>query len=503
MSVRKVPASAVAVAAFFGLVALPRAAIPVIDGDAFWHIRAGQEVLATGSVATHDTWSIVGDGMRWVSQDWLANVMMALPYELGDIGLALLSVVFALLVVLALAVLWRAIGARDPRIGWLGRLIWLTVGLTVAGPAIGVRVQVIDLTLAVVVIGLLWVYLADPRPRWLIGLPLVAMLWTNLHAGWLLLFLLGGAVLTGELVDRSLGRRLDPPPLPWRSSIALGIALVVSLGAIAVNPNGLAMYLYPFETAAIEAHRDFLAEWSPPDITTLPGQLFAGFVVIGVVPAFLLGWRRMRVADALVLAGLTVMAFTAARFLLVVGPIGAAVVALTLAPVISQTRLGRATAPMLDRLSRPRPGLGAVNVGLAVALMLLGLVATWGRISPAEQGHLIGKHMPVDAVDWIVANDPGSRPFNTYSWGGYLGLMRPDTPIFIDGRSDIYGDAPIREYAHTIMLTIDPARTLDRYQIDHVLFNTDHHFARWLDASPEWEQVYSDPLASVWVRAVE
>ena len=150
-------------------------------------------------------------------------------------------------------------------------------------------------------------------------------------------------------------------------------------------------------------------------------------------------------------------------------------------PLIWQTRFGRATAPILGRLSRPRRGMTAVNLGLAALVVGAGLAATWGRVSPAEQRHLVGKHMPADAVDWILANEPGTRPFNTYSWGGYLGLMRPDTPIFIDGRSDIYGSGPIREYAYTIMLEAYPQATLDRYRVDHVPFNTNHTFARWLD----------------------
>jgi hypothetical protein len=109
--------------------------------------------------------------------------------------------------------------------------------------------------------------------------------------------------------------------------------------------------------------------------------------------------------------------------------------------------------------------------------------------------------MPVAAVDWIVANEPGNRPFNTYSWGGYLGIRRPDTLVYIDGRSDIYGDPPIRSYADAISLRTDPEALLDQHAIDHVLFNTEHPFADWLNASPDWSRAYTDPLASVWVRS--
>ena len=123
---RGIPASAIAVAAFFALVALPRPAIPLIDGDVYWHIRAGEAVLDTGSVPKTDTWSMVGEGMRWISQDWGSNVLFALGWRTGELGPSILSIGWALLVVAALAILWLASSAAIPMpAGWDGSCGWL------------------------------------------------------------------------------------------------------------------------------------------------------------------------------------------------------------------------------------------------------------------------------------------------------------------------------------------------------------------------------------------
>lgn len=491
----------VAIVATGFMVWLPRPAIPLIDGDVWWHLRAGEEVLETGRIPSVESWSIVGAGLSWTSQDWLSNVIMAAVYRLGDMGPTALSIGFSLLVLLSVMLLWRGIGSRRSETGWLSRLLWLTAGITVAGPVLGVRVQVVDLPLAVGTIAVCWHFLVHRRPAILLWLPAIAAAWANLHAGWLLMFLLGGAVVVGEAIDRVAGRTLDPEPLRWRELGWLTAAGVLALAAISVNPNGPALYLYPFETASIAAHRDFLAEWSPPDLAQLPGLLFAGFLLLGVVPAVLFGWRRMRLSDLLVLLGLTVMAATAARFLLVAGPIGAAIVAFTLKPVVLRTPIGR-IAPVFARMARPpRTARAAwLNAGLATIVVLVGLALTAARVGPAAQEIAVAEHMPVAAVDWIVDNEPGARPFNTYAWGGYLGWRRPDTPVYIDGRSDIYGDGPIRAYADAISLRSDPSALLDHHAIDHVLFNTDHPFARWLDDQDGWDRVYRNTQASVWVR---
>jgi hypothetical protein len=493
----------VAIAAFFALVVWPRAAIPLIDGDVWWHIRAGLEVLESGRVPNHDTWSIAGAGLPWTSQDWLSNMMLAALTggdASGGAGPTLASIAYAMLVVVAVALLWWALSARGVR-GWLGRIVWLSAGVLVAGPTLGVRVQVVDLALGAMTLLLLWSYLSDRRRRWLVGLPMVSVAWANLHAGWVLLFLLGGAVVVGELVDRRLRPDLDGECLDGRHVAELCIALVAAALAISLNPSGLGLYAYPIQTSLIEAHRDFLAEWSPPALGSIVGQVFAAFVLLGVLPAIVFGWRRTRAADLLVLVGLTLLAASAARFLLV-APIASAVVCLALRGALGGTSAGRMARRLLGRMARPAPsaGLGALNLLLIVVMVIGGLGVVSARVHPGAQRQAIGEHMPVAAVDWLLDHEVGDRPFNTYSWGGYLGLRRPDLPVYIDGRSDIYGDGPIRAYARAVLLQTDPGELLDQREIDHVLFNIGTPLAAWLDDSPQWERAYADDLAGVWIR---
>src|ERR1700674_550204 len=165
---RGVPAAAAAIVGFFAAAVLPRATWPLIDGAVWWPIRAGEQVLQTGAVSHVDTWSIVGAGRAWTSQDWLANVLLAAGNSLGPWGQTLLSFLFGAITVLAFWILWRAIALREPQIGWASRIVWLSIGLALAGPVMGVRVQVLDLLMAVLVIWICWRYLVDPRRRWLV-----------------------------------------------------------------------------------------------------------------------------------------------------------------------------------------------------------------------------------------------------------------------------------------------------------------------------------------------
>ncbi|MEO8245847.1 MAG: hypothetical protein ABI622_01885 [Chloroflexota bacterium] len=487
--------SSLAILAFFVAALLPRATWPLVDPDVWWHIRAGQTTLGTGRVPDVDTWSLTAAGNPWTSQDWLANVVLAMGHGLGTWGDTTLSALFALVAVAAFWLLWRAMRIRSPQIGWLSRVTWLSVGLVLAGPTLGVRVQVFDLLLAALVILVLWSFLADRRRTWLVGLPVIAVAWVNLHAGWPLLLLLGGAVLIGEATDRVSRRRaaaLEPRELAW-----LGGALLVSVGALVVNPNTLQIYRYPFDTLALGTLKAAVGEWQPARFDSLFGWLWLGFVLGAVIPTIAWRWRSIPLADALILLGLTAMAGMAVRFLLVLGPIGGAIVAIHLAPAIGATGLGRAMAPHLGRLGRPRTGLAYPVVAALLLALGLGLAAL--RASPVSQAAEVAVEQPAAALDWILDHDPGKRVFNRYEWGGYLGLRRPATPIYIDGRADVYGDGVIAEYVRTIGLTVDPQTTFDRYGIDHVLFPADTPLGGWLDASGSWERAYHDDVATIWV----
>jgi len=499
---RRLPAAAAAIIGFFAAAVLPRATWPLIDGDVWWHIRAGEDVLRSGRIPNIDSWSIVGDGLPWTSQDWLANVMLAAGNSLGPWGQTLLSFTFGALTVLAFWILWRAMALRVPEIGWASRIVWLSVGLVLAGPVMGVRVQVLDLLMATAVIWVLWRYQTDPRRRWLAALPIIAAVWANLHAGWVLLFLLGGAVLVGETVDRLLRREPGGlPPLAWSQLRDLGLALVLSAAALVLNPNGTALYEYPFYTVGITSLNRYVMEWFPADLGSIFGWLLLGFVVVGVLPALTVGRRRLRTADALIVLGLTVMAWQAIRFLLIVGPIGGAVAAVVLAPIASASPVGRRLAPTLTRLSRPAVGgRGILHVTLAGVLLVLGIGIALLRTVPPAQDAEIARVLPADAVRWLDANEPGTRLFNRYEWGGYIGQHRPDQPIFMDGRADVYGDELLQMYVGIIGLHGDPQTAFDRYAIDYAVFPPDTPLAGWFDASAGWERVYGDSTASVWVR---
>jgi hypothetical protein len=367
---------------------------------------------------------------------------------------------------------------------------------------LGVRVQVVDLLMSAIVLWLLARYLADRSRRWIAVLPLLAALWANLHAGWPMLFLLGGAVVVGESLDRGLHRSVRSDPLGWREIRDLGVAMAVAFVALALNPSGFALWAYPGTAIGNSVINIYIAEWFP--VTSDPRLLaiWVGFIVVAVLPTLARYRRGLGTADALTVIGLTLMPLFAVRFLLFTGPLVAVVAAAELTPVIVSGRFGRWVEPRLDGRTVPhRGGRLALNLGLAVLVALVGVGASLAKVTPHSQAAAESNSFPAAAVEWLREHEAGDRGFNLYEWGGYLIDRRPGELVYVDGRAqDIYSDAILLEYADVVELRADPQPVFDRWDVDYVVFTSASLLGAWLDTSAEWESVYADPVAEIWAR---
>src|ERR1700761_547495 len=52
------------------------------DGDSWWHLAAGQWMLAHGAVPKSDIFSFTMAGKPWDAQEWLSEILMALVFRL-------------------------------------------------------------------------------------------------------------------------------------------------------------------------------------------------------------------------------------------------------------------------------------------------------------------------------------------------------------------------------------------------------------------------------------
>ncbi len=113
---------------------------------------------------------------------------------------------------------------------------------------------------------------------------------------------------------------------------------------------------------------------------------------------------------------------------------------------------------------------------------------------------VLGQRYPVTGLAWLKKNPPKGRIFSTLEWGGYLNYQDPATPVFMDGRMDLFEHSGVfADYLKAISLD-GSLEVLDRYRIESVLLPNGTPLVYLLEHTPEWTVAYRDGNAVVLVR---
>jgi hypothetical protein len=313
--------------------------------DTWLTLVSGREIVQHG-LPSHDHLTVWSSGVRWIDQQWLAQLAFYGLFRLGGVKL-LLFTHLALLVaafVLALRVA-RRLGASE-------RSLCITAGLCVpAAPWIlQVRAQTLATVLFVTVLGLLVLDGRHPSRRVLIVLPLLAV-WGNMHGTALLAALL--ACARGVTILLSRERATEPA---WKLRAA---ALILAPLTLFCSPYGFSVVQYYRSIVANRAFSKFIQEWQP----STPAAKTGFFFVLALVTVWFAGrnTKRLTLFEHLVLAVTLLSALTAIRSI-----VWFVLTALMLLPVL----LEPASAKRLFRPER-RPLTPHVFVAVAVAGLAL------------------------------------------------------------------------------------------------------------------------------------
>lgn len=454
-----------------GLFAL--AARNVIDPDVWWHLKTGQYISEHKSVPHTDPFSYTRDGQPWVAHEWLSELLM---YNLLRIaGWAGLIVIFPAVLTAAFWLLYLRCGPA-PYVAGVATLC----GAWATAPVWGVRPQVLSLLLTSLWLLILERSERNPKLLWW-TLPLT-LLWVNLHAGFALGLALSALFLAGGWIEHALGHsRQSASHLRMMALILLVDVLIVPL-----NPNGLRMFSYPIETLRSAAMQNYIAEWASPNFHRAEYRPFL-VVVLGTFAVLSCSQLKLRARDLLLLLVSLYAALCSIRLL--------PLFVLVAVPLVS-TRLGNwpriNSAPL-----RPQAALGTLlNVVIVIAMALFAGV----HIAQVIQRQPLAEteHFPARAVAFLQMHQPPGRIFNHYDWGGYLvWKLYPSTPVFIDGRADLYGQQLFDQFADTYQFKGPWQQPLQRWSVNTVLVPPHSPLATGLRSSPGWTVRYEDSQAVI------
>ena len=452
------------------------------DTDVWWHLRLGRQIVETGQAVYADFYSWTAAGTVHYNHSALAQIVLHIAWSLaGNAGLSLFT---ALLAVTGMYFVYRAGSGSIYLQGFV-----LVIGATAAAAFWSPRPQMFSFLFATMLVWLLFDFKRRRRDRIWWVLPLM-LLWSNAHGGYLFGYVLLAAFVVGELLNTlaSVGDKV----IPTRGLRKIILVALASLPLLVVNPLGTRVYLKPLQTLVMPELRQYISEWQAPDFTN---PVSWGFVILAalVIAAVWSSRRRFDFTEWILLCGTGYMALTAARNLSFF-----AIIAVPIATSHLEFTLER-TGWKIPRRALESTGRIALNL-LLIGLVAAG-VALYARyvIDSDSIAKSLSAHLPVAAVRHLQSEKYAGPMFNSYNWGGYLIYHLPEHPVFIDGRTDLYGKF-LHEYHQIAAAAPGWDAKLDSWQTGFVLIETDSGLANALVADPDWRIDYQDTLASIFVR---
>jgi hypothetical protein len=486
--------------------ALVAALGPIADGDIYWHLAAGREILRRHALLRTDPFTLSAAGRPWVDVHWLFQIGVAVTQRVsGFVGLTFGK---ALIVALSALFLTRAAelsGGASARGACAAALLGL---LFLARHFLPIRPVIATLLFVAAYLHALEAHCAGRR-RALFLLPVLQVAWVNCQG----LAPIGPALIASYLVGNWLSgvlarrQRETPPSAPLRPlAIALGLSILASFATpygidAVVLPGRLLARLTPGQDNVFSAA---VAENIPPFVLerTRPEQIaHFGWVLAGLGVAFAIIRPRVRAAHALVLVGFAGLALMANRNVLLFYWVAAPLAAIALAP---RTMDLWSSFRWPAGLCAPPPGFIA-STGLVVLLAAEIGAAGVALAHEAPIGSPTPFHFPVESARLLARAGATGPIFAPDQHGGYLAFTVPALRPYIDTRLMLHTG---QEYADYLALFDEPVRfdALAAVQgFNYVVLVTaypDRYLGliAHLTASPGWRLAYTDGSEILFAR---
>ena len=468
------------------------------DAGIGWHIRNGQQIVATHSIPRFDSFSS-SLWQPWFAWEWLYDIAVGkLEAWCGLNGVVWLT---AVVIATVFAWMFRLAVARGTNL----LLAWVLTLTAVAASMIHflARPHVMSWLFA-----LAWFWILDStdrnglqsrRARWLWALPLSMLLWVNVHGGFLLGFVFLGiywleafwtwvstreARLEDSLQKIASGQRVRQ--LTW-----IGL---LSIAASFVNPYGWKLHAHVYSYLSNRFLMDHIEEFQSPNFHGIAQRCFLALLLITIAALAARG-RKLKLSEILLLLFAVYAGLYASRNI----PVSSVLLVLIVGPLLPSLRSWGFVQRMSAVDSQLRGHLWPIFATAAVLL----IAANGGRVGSNQwmNAHFDPRRMPVEAVNYLQQSRVNAPILSPDYWGGYLIYRRYSSyGVVIDDRHDFYGEQFLRLYLK--MVHVEPGwdEFLKSHQISCLLLPRNAALTTVISGTAGWKSVYSDDVAIVFMR---
>ncbi len=479
------PLQMAAVSVLFAAVALVcmKFKLFVLGADIGWHLKVGEYIVRHRTFPHTGILSRTAVNRSWAAYSWGYEVLLSRFYAWwGLVGIGIFGTVLTLMVAFSIYWMTRRLSAR----------FWRTWLLTAVGCYTSLLLKMVPrplfFSMALYCVVLLFVLEDNRRGKVqkLYWLPLVFLLWANLHIqfvyGLAIVGLLLAVVAAQELAQRSgiVPGFLTPASLP-AGQIAVVFAACVL--ATMIGPYTYHLYGVIFQYSQAQVPYAMVQELQRPSFRTYGD--FARLLLAALAFYAVASQKKIDLFKLMLLMVTSFIGFRTMR--------DAWFQCIAAIACLADASFSEA------RSESPETPLQWGSVVAAVVLVVTVFAGSVGFSRSGIEGAMSGM-FPVRAARFLQEHPQRGPLWNPFDWGGYLIWALPEYPVAIDGRTDLYGDR-LEQLFHDTESGETDYRS-DPYFSDAgvAMLRTRMNLAYILEDDPRYQKVYQDEVASVYVK---
>ena len=430
-----------------------------LEPDYFWHIKAG-EYMMRNHLLREDVFSWFLSHKYWMSHEWLFEIII---YYLKTIFGNYHILVYLLFSLVGLSSLLYFPNHKGFFRNYPFSLLFIAFYTIMMVFYVQARPHLISLCLFATTIWFLVDLYHHKESKKIYFLPLISILWANIHGGssnlvYLLCFLFFIGGLFSFQFKKIEAKRMSKVQLRkyfW--------VMVLCMIGVCINLHGFKMFLYPYQNMLDHTMLENIQEWQGTTLNDWSHYIYFAFIVF-VLFTYLFSERKIQWMDLLLTGFVFYLGLKSIRFWSF-GPI--------------------ALSYILFDYVKERKIENGTYLGIVVLSCFFFALFVSGFSHFVVKDYYV--YLNSDIISLLKKEKP-NRLFNMYDYGGEL--VYYDIPVFIDSRADLYSPYNYEDYLDISLLKKDSLSLIDKYDFDYLLVDEEYPIYTYLENDSQYEVLY-------------
>ena len=431
-----------------------------VESDYYWHVKAGDYMFHNG-ILKNDVFSWIVNGKYWMSHEWLFEIII---YLFSIIFKSSHLLVYGFISICSLLFILFIYNREDYLKNVPFGMIWIVFSLILL-PFMQARPHLISFNLLAISIILLFNNYKNENDKSIYLLPLISIIWANVHGGssnlvYLLCILFFICGLVSFNCKKVYSNRISKVQL--KRYLIVCILCIIS---ISFNIHGVKMILYPYQNMMDSTMLNNINEWAPTNFNIGSHYMYL-LLIVFILFIMLFSDKKIKFIHLMlfgfsVLLGLKSIRFWAYTYII-------------------------CSFIVFDYVKSRKVDSGTYSCIISMCIVFI-LFPIFNFNSISKQ--INNRELSNEVITILKSNKP-KRLFNVYDYGGEL--VNNDILVFIDGRADLYSKYNYKDYLNISNLDGDYIKLIDKYDFDYFLVNTKFSINTYLKYNDNYELIYKN-----------